>query len=374
MSHRSAGPRPGATLVALALITLAALFPLVGCGEEPPPPAEPLRPVRWEPVSAVDGGRVRVFAGVTRAGQEISLSFKVSGTLERLAVRVGDRVQAGDAIATLDDRDLRLQVEEAEASRRRAAAQLRNARAEYERAEALYEADNASLADLEAARAAFETAEAGVQAATNSLELARRRLGYARLTAPVAGAIASVPVEENENVSPGTEVALLTAGDRPEVEVFLPGQLVGELQVGDAATVTINTLPGRRFPARVTEIGVAATGGGNTFPVTVRLERADPDVLSGLAAEVALTFGDDQDAPRFLVPAAAIGADQDGRYAMVIRNLQDGVGLAARVPVTCGDLTSLGLEVLSGLRDGDRLITAGVHRLTDGQRVLVPQQ
>ena len=153
----------------------------------------------------------------------------------------------------------------------------------------------------------------------------------------------------------------------------LPGQLVTELEVGDAAAVTINALAERRFAARVTEIGVAATGGGSTFPVTVRLEDADPAVLSGMAAEVALTFGADDLERIFLVPASAIGEDHHGRYAFVVRDLQDGQGTARRVAVTTGDLTNAGLEVLDGLAEGDLLITAGVHRINDGQTVLVPQ-
>jgi RND family efflux transporter MFP subunit len=361
------------TLV-LALGAAVLATGLGGCGGDETEPVEHIRPVRWERISTADGGRVRVFAGVTRAGQEIVLSFKVPGTIEDLPVRVGDRVDQGDVVAVIDGRDYRLQADEAEASLRRAEAQLRNARAEYERAEALYEADNASLSDLEAARAAFETAEAGVLAAQNGLELARRQLGYTRLTAPVAGAIARRPVEENENVGAGQEVALLTAGDLAEVEIFLPGQLVSDLSVGDAATVTVTSLPEREFPAHVTEIGVAATGGGSTFPVTVRLDEPDPDVLSGLAAEVALRFGMRDERPRFLVPAAAIGEDNAGRYALVLRDVQGGEATVARVAVTTGDLTNLGLEVLSGLQDGDMIVTAGVHRIHDGQRVLVPQQ
>ncbi|MBD3220675.1 efflux RND transporter periplasmic adaptor subunit [bacterium] len=360
--------------VAVALAALAVVAPVMtGCGGGEPEPTEHLRPVRWQRITGTDGGRTRVFAGVTRAGQEIVLSFKVGGTIERLPVTVGTRVAAGDLIATLDDSDYRLQTDEAEASLRRAEAELRNAQATYERVEALYEADNASLSELEASRAGFETAEAGVRAARNGLELARRQLDYTSLEAPTDGAIAARPVEVGENVQAGQQVALLTAGERAEVEVSLPGQLVTDLEVGDPATVTINALEGRTFAARVTEIGVAATGGGSTFPVTVRLDGSDPAVLSGMSAEVALTFGTEDGRRVYLVPASAIGEDDDGRYAFVVRFLEDGKGTASRIPVRTGDLTNQGLEVIDGLQAGDMLITAGVHRIRDGQTVLVPQ-
>ena len=75
-----------------------------------------------------------------------------------------------------------------------------------------------------------------------------------------------------------------------------------------------------------------------------------------------------------LVPASAIGEDAGGRYAFVVRDMDEGVGVAHRVEVTTGSLTNEGLEVLTGLVDGDYLVTAGVHRIIDGQRVKVPQQ
>jgi RND family efflux transporter MFP subunit len=309
---------------------------LAGCGSEQAEITEHLRPVRWEQVFQTGGGRTRIFAGVTRAGQEIELSFKVGGTVEKLAVSVGARVAAGDLIATIDDRDYRLETEEAEAALRRVEAELRNARSSYQRAEALYEANNASLSELDAARAGFETAQASVRSAEKNLQLARRRLGYTSLTAPVAGAIARRSVEENENVQVGQEVALLTAGSRAEVEIFLPGQLIGQLAVGDAATVTVSALPGQTFAALVTEVGVAATGGGNTFPVIVRLEDEHQEVLSGMAAEVSLVFGGRDQESRFLVPASAVGQDDHGRYAFVVREIADGVGVATRVTVTTG--------------------------------------
>lgn len=359
------------TLGLVAVIAVGAFLP--GCGGEEAAPTEHLRPVRWQTIDDASSGRTRVFAGVTRAGQEIALSFKVGGTIEQLAVNVGTRVEAGAPIATLDDSDYRLQVREAEASLGQAEASLRNARAQYDRVESLYEADNASLSELESARAAFETAEAAVEAGRNGLELARRQLEYTRLNAPTGGAIASTPAEIGENVRAGQEIALLTAGEQSEVKIALPGQLVSGVSVGDAATVTINGLDDREFAALVTEVGVAATGGGSTYPVVVRLDQADGAVLSGMSAEVALTFRREGGERVILVPASAIGEDKDGRFAFLLRDVRDGQGRVERVSVTTGDLTNQGLEVLAGLAPGDKLITAGVHRIHDGLTVLVPQ-
>ena len=98
-----------------------------GCGGGEPDVEPLVRPVRYEEVYSTGSGRVRSFSGVAKAGVETNLSFKVSGTVRRLEVKVGDRVRAGQLIADLDPEDYELQVQDAEASLARGTAELRNA-------------------------------------------------------------------------------------------------------------------------------------------------------------------------------------------------------------------------------------------------------
>lgn len=356
-----------------SFVFLLLVLTMAGCAQKEPEQPEVIRPVRYEAVYQTGGGRTRGFAGVTQAGQEIALSFKVAGTVERVSVALGDQVRAGNTVAILDDRDMRLEVEEAEAGLSRAQAELRNARLQYERIEALFENNNAALGELDQARAAFETAQAAVLSAEKGLALSRRRLDYTKLSAPADGAIASLDIETGENVGVGQTVAVLTAGDSPEVRVDLPGQLIRQIKVGDATEVVLAALGSATFGARVTEVGVTATG-GSSVPVTVRLDEASAEVLPGMSAEVRFTFGSDDERERFQVPVTAVGEDMHGRFAFVVRDVQDGVGVAHRVTVETGELTSTGLEVFAGLADGDLLVTAGVNRLNDGTRVKLPQR
>ena len=178
-------------------------FPaLTGCGEEPPPPEPVIRPVRYQPVFSTGGERTRSFTGTARAAVESKLSFKVRGTLDSLAVEVGDKVKSGDLIAALDDKDLKLRLGDAQASRASADAQAATAQANFERVRKLYENSNASVNDYDAARTASVSAKEGARSAARRVELAQRELGYARLLAPADGGIAEVMVEDNENVQP----------------------------------------------------------------------------------------------------------------------------------------------------------------------------
>jgi RND family efflux transporter MFP subunit len=340
-----------------------------GCTEQAPP-EQPLRPVRSQQVFSRGVERIRSFSGTARAGQESRLSFKVAGTVEFLNVKVGDRVRAEQLLARLDPQDYQLRVEDAEASLARIRAEVRNAEANYARLRDLYENDNASLNDLDAARAGFESATAARASGEKKLEQARLQLSYTRLKAPTAGAISQVPVEVNENVQPGQTVAVLTAGARPEVEIGMPEVFISRVREGQPVEVTFDALGDRTFEATVTEVGVASTGLATTFPVTARLDRDEPDVLPGMAAEVHFRFEDEGERRLIEVPAFAVGEDRGGRYVFVVEEIRDGVGRAVRRDVAVGGLTADGgLEILRGLEDGERVVTAGVSRIQDGREV-----
>ena len=229
----------------------------------------------------------------------------------------------------------------------------RKAEADYERVRGLYENENAAKSELDAARAQAESTGAQVEAGRQRVERTRRQLGYTRLTAPVAGAIAAVRVEENENVQAGQTVALLTSGTYPEVEVAMPEVLISQVIPGSRVDVALDALPGDVLPAVVTEVGVATVGGSATFPVVVRLEG-----------------GED----RVFVPPLAVGEDRDGRFVFVLEAGEGDLATARRRDVEVGELTPDGLEILGGLADGELLVTAGVRRIEDGQRVrLLPE-
>ena len=146
-------------------------------------------------------------------------------------------------------------------------------------------------------------------------------------------------------------------------------QLIARIRIGNAVEVTFDALPGAIFPAAITEVGVAATGAGATFPVTVQLTADDSSVRSGLAATVTFRFESGDGAERIFVPPVAVGEDRGGRFVFVLEEGDGEIAIARRRPVEVGDLTPEGIEVKNGLADGELLVTAGVRRIQDGQQV-----
>ena len=352
-------------LRALAAGALATLG--VACQEEAVP-EDVIRPVRTTVAQIHDAGRTRSFAGVAEAGQESGLSFKVAGTVERVETKVGDPVEQGQTLATLDASDYALREKEAEASLAQARAGARSAQSEYARVRSLYESQNASRSDLDRARGQAESTAAGERAGQQRLEQARQQVAYTRLAAPTAGVVSQVLLEAGENVSAGQRVVVLAAGERPEVRVAVPEVLIARIEVGAAVVVRLDAIPGSRFDARVTAVGVTASA-GTTYPVEVTLDAAPSAIRPGMAASVEFTFDGDPADDTFVLPSVSVGEDRDGRFVYVVEPGDAGLGTVRRRSVEVGDLRADGLEILSGLEGGERVVTAGTRRVTDGLTV-----
>ncbi len=354
----------------LLIVVFMATLILPSCKEKEQT-QEIIRPVSYIQVFSTGGSRIRTFPGVAQAGTESRLSFKVAGTVKRVAVGVGDRVQEGQIIAELDPYDYQLKVQQARASLLQAEAQARNADSAYDRTRSLYENKSASKQDLDAARMAYESANAMVQASQKQLEQALLHLSYTKITAPENGAIAEVNCEVNENVQAGMPLFLLTAGLQLEVKVSIPEILISQIEENKEVSVKFDAIPDKEFQANVSEVGIRSTTLATTFPVIILLKQTDPDIRSGMAASVSIRFESKDERVRFIVPSEAVGEDREGRFVFLVdlQPEQEGYGIIRRKPVVIGELTSEGIEVFEGLADGDRVVTAGISYIVDGQKV-----
>lgn len=347
---------------------------LAGCGDGETEAVEQLRPVRYVVIEDGTTLRDRSFSGISKSTTESRLSFKVTGTVESIPVQIGQRLDAGSPIMELDSTTYELQVQQAEAALVEAEANDRRAAANYERTRGLYANDNASLNDLEAARAQAESAEAMVDSAVKALEIARLNLSYTRLTADTDCSIASLDVEVNENVSAGQQVSMVSCGDAFEVTLDLPESVIANVSVGVEVVIRFGAIPDEEFSGIVTEVAVAASQAAAGFPIVVQVNERHPSLRSGLAADVTFQFGSGQAGYAPVVPVDAIVNDPGGTFVYVAEPAETaGEGVIHRRDVDLGELTQAGVEIVEGLSVGDRVVTAGVSVIRDGQRVLLPE-
>lgn len=355
------------------LLIAVPLLMLCSCDRAAAPDEPRLRPVRFMLVSDDSGARDRSFSGTSKSIRESRLSFKVSGTVTAVPVQIGQRLEAGQLIARLDAASFSLQVQQAQASLVEAQANERNASLNYDRTRGLYANNNASLNDLDAARAQSESAKAQVRSATKALEIARLNESYTQLRADTECSIASIDVEVNENVTTGQQVAVVSCGDEYEVVIDVPESLIASIDEYTPVHISFGAIPDVDFTGEVTEVAVATVGSAAAFPVVVKIVEAHASLRSGLAADVVFEFDTMAATGSVVLPVAAVIRDPDGTFVFVAEPTEvPGQAIVGRRPVTLGELTQSGIEVLDGLRTGDRVVTAGLSVIRDGQRVLIP--
>lgn len=358
-----------------ASLSLIAVLSLPGCGPSDEAFEERLRPVRYVTVSDASDFRDRSFSGTSKSSRESRLSFKVAGTIISLPVQIGQRMQGGDLIAELDPASYVLQAQQAQASLVEAQANDRRATANYERTKGLYANSNASLNDLDSARAQAESASAQARAAGKALEIARLNVSYTKLRADTGCSIASIDAEVNENVAAGQQVAAVSCGDAYEVTLDLPESLIGSVDESTPVSIRFGAIPDQEFSGAISEIAVASSAGSAAFPVIVKIDDSHPSLRSGLAADVTFQFDSaaSQDGG-FVLPVTAVINDPSGTFVFIAEaDGATGEGIVSRRDVSLGELTQSGIEITYGLAVGDRVITAGISVIREGQRILVPE-
>ncbi len=348
----------------------ALMLLLVACGGQEEAKKEVIRPVMYERVVPGGGMQQRTFTGTAISGTETRLSFKVSGNILSLRVKVGEEVRKGQLLATLDDSDYELEYERADASVKNADAIEKQSKSNYERVRSLYENGSTSLSDFENAKATFESAKASESSAKQARKLARAQLEYCKLYAPIQGAVASLSAEVNENVSAGQMILILSSEGDLEVNLGLPESYIANVNVQDQVEVGFSAIPEKVFQGIVSEVSFSINSQTSTYPVVVKLIGDTGAIRPGMAASVTFSINTSKpDEPDLLlVPTQAVGEDEEGNFVFTLAAEED-YYLVSRRSVKVGQLTANGFQITDGLDEGELIATAGLQTLLEGMKV-----
>ena len=319
------------------------------------------------------GDQTRTFSGVSKAGVETNLSFKVGGTINRLNVKEGDQLHAGQLIAVLDATDYNLQLDQTKAAQTQAQVQMQNSKSSYDRISQLYETGSVSVNDYEQAKAAYESANAGLSSARKQVQLAEQRVGYTRLRAPIAGRVASLNAEINENVMAGFTILTLTSGSDMEVTVGMPESFISMVKEGGEVEVRFSSMADRNFSGIISEVSYIVGSSSTTYPVTIKLENSSEEIRPGMTANVTFNLTSDEETETILVPSVAVGEEDNQNFVYVIEIIQGDTAIVHKRIVSIGELTGGGFEISDGLEDGEMVVTAGISKLSEGLKVKLLQ-
>jgi RND family efflux transporter MFP subunit len=317
-----------------------------------------VRPVLSVVVADAAGLDGRRFPGQAKATQELNLAFEVPGRLIERPVEVGDRVELGQVLAELDPRDFAAALKSAEA-------ELKRDQVNFKRAEGMLAKDVISRAEYDRLEARRDIAEA-------SVELAAKALADSVLRAPFSGTVAATYVENYENIRAKQEIMRLLDTSKIEMVIQIPESMISNTPYVRDIQVRFDPFPETVLPASIKEVSNEASRTTRTYPVTLIMEPPEGvEILPGMAGEVWGRVELPEDLPEsgIEVPAAAVFADDasdsEQSYVWVVDEETRSV---SRRPVKIVRFSALGVLV-QGVEPGERIVTAGVNSLREGQTV-----
>src|SRR5437868_11997317 len=273
-----------------AMLALAVIA-LTGCNEIAAEKAVPGRPVLVATVHYEAESPERSFVGTIKPRIETDMGFRVPGKVAKRLVEVGQTVDVGQPVATLDEVDLKFQAEQAEAELRAATGVLAQAAAAEQRAKDLRAKGWTTDAQMGRSRAAADEARARVNRAERSVELTNNSLSYATLLADSRGVVTATLIDPGQVVASGQTSIRVARFAEKEAVVAIPETLVDRAKTG-SATVTLWSEPNKKYAAKLREISPSADPATRTYLAKFSLPGAGDNVELGMTAT--LTLADPQ--------------------------------------------------------------------------------
>lgn len=359
------------------LLVLVLVVAMSGCGKKAPAEEEYLPPVETATATVSDLSHILNTTGEVIASEEAAIAPKVTGRVSSVNVSVGDRVNKGQVLLTLEASEPRNAVTQSEAAvgiARVNVLKARQAQADaeqnYNRINSLYQAQAVSKAQYEEAESALNNSRYGLQLAEEqlrqseaSLSSAGESLGNYSVTSPIAGQVAAVNTHLGEIAGPQTTAVTVVSMDTVKVKVNVSENAIGFVNKGSEVPVNIDVL-GKTASGTVISVGPRSDPTTRAFPVEIALDNQQGDIKPGMVASLKLPVGVSKGAVS--VPADAV-IERDGvYYVFVLEN-----GTAAEKQVKTGIITDELAEIKEGLSEGQTVIVNGNRLVTDGQKVKV---
>ena len=322
------------------------------------------------------------FSARMKGQNDVTVMPQMSGQLMRIAVSEGQVVTKGQTLFVIDNRNAQLDLESAQANLQAALASENSARLEYDSNRHLFERKIVSSYMLRNSENAYKQAQAAVAQARAAVNRARVNLGFCTITAPVSGVIGEIPVRIGDQVSPMTQLTILSGNTTMYAEFSVTEAIVEQMvqtkMKAKDVDQYISRLPeatfvmknGTEFPYKGRVVSLTGVVNSSTGTLTCKVSFPNPDghLYSGIQGTVVMPFAEKG---VIVVPQNAVVRLQD--KSLVYKVKADSTATA--VDVTTKD-TGNGKDFIvpTGLKVGDRIISVGANNVTEGQKVLFPKE
>jgi membrane fusion protein, multidrug efflux system len=309
-------------------------------------------PIPVEVVS-VRRGSVTAFYSTTatlEADREARVVPRLGGNIVELYVEEGDAVSAGQPMARIDNDRYRLELSRAEAT-------MRRLEQDFNRSREMFARDLISAEAFERAKFEFEAQQA-------SFELAQLELSYTEITSPIDGVVSERMIRVGNMVSNQEPVFVVTSMDPLLATLNVPERELARLAAGQAASIAVDALGGRRFEGRIQRISPVIDADSGTFRVTVEVSGEEGLLKPGMFGRVSIVYDTREDT--LMVPVEAVIVEDARSSVFVIID-----GKAERRIVTTGYRNNGEIEVRSGIEAGESVVVTGQASLRNDSAVSV---
>ena len=322
------------------------------------------------------------FSARMKGQNDVTVTPQVSGQLTKICVTEGQQVKKGQVLFIIDQRNAQLELEAAQANLQAALAQENSAKLEYESNKNLFEKKIVSSYMLSNSENSYKQAQASVAQARAAVNRSKVNLGFCTITASVSGVIGEIPVRSGDQVSPGMQLTMLSGNTTMDAEISITEAVIEsavkegmnaaqiEKYIAQLPPATFVMKNGTEYPhkgrfASLTGVVNAATG---SLTAKVSFPNPEGHLYSGIQGTVVVKF-DEKDV--IVIPQNAVVRLQDKSQVYKVK----ADSTATAVEVTTED-TGNGKDfiITSGLNVGDRIVTTGANNVTEGLKVLYPQE
>ena len=322
------------------------------------------------------------FSAKMKGQNDVTVTPQVSGQLMKICVTEGQQVKKGQTLFIIDSRNAQLELEAAQANLQAALAQENSAKLEYESNKNLFEKKIVSSYMLSNSENSYKQAQASVAQAKSAVNRAKVNLGFCTITATVSGIIGEIPVRTGDQVSPMTQLTMLSGNTTMYAEFSVTESIVEAMvkegmKANDVEKYIANLPPatfvmknGTEYPHKGRVVSLTGVVNAETGSLTCKVSYPNPDghLYSGIQGTIVMPFAEKS---VIVVPQYAVVRLQD--KAQVFKVKADSTATA--IEVTTED-TGNGKDfiVTSGLNEGDQIVTTGANNVTEGQKVLFSEE
>lgn len=347
------------------LMSISTLVLLIACEDERPilKTEKIIHPAKIFQVQAPNGQVYRNFPAEVEANATSKLAFRVNGQIIDFRVKAGVDINKGELLAVLDPTDFQLRVDDREAR--------------YQLAKSQFEREQLLLEKKLVSQSKFDVAKANLNIALAALNIAKTELEYTHLNAPFNGSIANVMVENHEMIQAKQPVLTLISRDMIDVSIQISENIISRVDKDTLyqPTVIFDSHPEHEFLVSVKEWDTQANSSTLTYKVVFSLPTPNEfSVLPGMSANIRIDLSKvlKNKKKHFLIPVSAIFSSNTtpiNANLSFVWLVNPKTFTVTQQLVATGQITKQGVEVLSGIKAGDKIVSAGVHYLSEGMQI-----